>query len=86
MISCNSVGPPTELGLKLAKDPQGKKVDNTLFKQTVKSLMYLIATRMDIMYAVNLISRYVECPTEYHLFAAKRVLHYLKGTIDFCFL
>ena len=86
MKDCNLVNTPSKFCMKLNKDNEGKKVDNTLFKQTVKSLMYLIATRMDIMYAVNLISRYVECPTEYHLFAAKRVLHYLKGTIDFCFL
>ncbi|XP_057489422.1 secreted RxLR effector protein 161-like [Actinidia eriantha] len=83
MISCNSVGTPIEPGLRLAKDPEGKKVDNTLFKQIVGSLMYLTATKPDIMYALSLINRYMECPTEYHLLAAKRVLCYLKGTIDF---
>ncbi|KAK1587599.1 hypothetical protein Q3G72_014626 [Acer saccharum] len=83
MMICNSIGTPTELGLKLAKDSEGKKVDNTLFKQIVGSLMYLTATRPDIIYAVSLISRYMECPDEYHLLAAKRVLRYLKGTIDF---
>ncbi|PRQ55909.1 putative RNA-directed DNA polymerase [Rosa chinensis] len=83
MKTCNSVGPPIEPGLKLTKDPKGKKVDNTLFKQIVGSLMYLTATRPDIMYAVSLINRYMEHPTEHHLSAAKRVLRYLKGTIDF---
>jgi len=45
--------------------------------------MYLTATRPDIMYAVCLISRYMEKPTELHLKAAKRVFRYLKGTTDF---
>lgn len=82
MKTCNSVGTPIEPGLKLTKDPKGKKVHNTLFKQIVGSLMYLTATRPDIMYAVSLISRYMENPTEVHLLAAKRIFRYLKGTAD----
>ncbi|CAL8133406.1 unnamed protein product [Prunus armeniaca] len=45
--------------------------------------MYVIATRLDIMHVVSLISRYMECPTRLHLLAAKRILRYLKGTSDF---
>lgn len=47
------------------------------------SLIYLIATQHDVMFVVSLISRYMECLTELHLQAAKRVLRYLKGTITF---
>ena len=35
------------------------------------------------MYVVSLISLYMECPTEEYILVAKRVLRYLKGTIDF---
>jgi hypothetical protein len=80
MQDCNPVNTPFEYGLKLNKDPEGKKVDSTLFKQIVGSLMYLTATRPDIMYVVSLISRYMESPTEMHLLAAKRILRYLQGT------
>ena len=83
MKNCNSVATPTEYGLKLLKNPGGKKIDSTFYKQIVGSLMYLTATRPDIMHAVSLISRYTESPTEFHLLAAKRILRYLKGTIDF---
>ncbi|XP_060201925.1 uncharacterized mitochondrial protein AtMg00810-like [Lycium barbarum] len=83
MRDCNPVNTPTELGLKLHKDPTGKKVDSTLYKQVVGSLMYLTATRPDIMYSVSLNSRYMENPTEMHLSAAKRILRYLQGTRDF---
>lgn len=65
------------------KDEYGAKVDKTHFKQIVGSLMYLTATRPDVMFVVGLISRYMENPTELHLQVAKRVLRYLKGTLDF---
>ncbi|XP_065624019.1 secreted RxLR effector protein 161-like [Quercus suber] len=45
--------------------------------------MYLTATRTDIMHAVSVISRYMECPTEIHLLPAKRILRYLQGTKEF---
>ncbi|XP_070662340.1 uncharacterized protein [Malus domestica] len=67
----------------LTKDEDGVMVDITMYKQIVGSLMYLITIRPDIMFVVSLISRYMERPTELHLQAAKRVLRYLKGTIDF---
>ena len=35
------------------------------------------------MHAVSVISRYMECPTEIHLLAAKRILRHLQGTKEF---
>ncbi|KAJ8649535.1 hypothetical protein MRB53_002558 [Persea americana] len=69
--------------LKMVRDENGVKVDGTMYKQIVGSLMYLIATRPDIVYSVNLISRFMEHPTQLHLVAAKRILRYLKGTLGF---
>ncbi|KAL6178293.1 hypothetical protein ACLB2K_049811 [Fragaria x ananassa] len=83
MGKCNSVENPIVPGSKLTKEGEGKKVDATQFKQVVGSLMYLTATRPDLMYIVCLISRYMASPTEGHLFAAKRVLRYLKGTLEY---
>ncbi|XP_047267681.1 uncharacterized mitochondrial protein AtMg00810-like [Capsicum annuum] len=83
MQNCNPTNIPVEFGLKLTKAGSGKKMDNTFYKQIMGSLMYLNATRPDIMYIVSLVSRYMECPTEIHLLAAKRILRYLQGTKDF---
>lgn len=83
MQDCNPVCTPTEVGLKLVKDPGGKMVNSTFYKQIVGSLMYLTSTRPDIMHAVSLISRYMECPKEAHLLAAKRIFRYLNGTINY---
>ncbi|CAL8095197.1 unnamed protein product [Prunus armeniaca] len=83
MKDCNSVCTPTEIGLKLVKNSGEKKVDQTLYKHIIGSLMYLTATRPDIQHGVSLISRYMECLEVPHLEAAKRIFRYLKGTIDF---
>lgn len=83
MQNCNPTNIPIEFGLKLTKAGSGKKTNSTLYKQIVGSLMYLTTTRPDIMYVVSLVSRYMECPTEMHLLASKRILRYLQGTKDF---
>ncbi|XP_040367238.1 secreted RxLR effector protein 161-like [Rosa chinensis] len=44
--------------------------------------MYLTGTRPDLMYVISLISRFMGSPTELHMQAVKRVLKYLKGTVD----
>ncbi|GAA0175604.1 transmembrane signal receptor [Lithospermum erythrorhizon] len=80
MIDCNSVSRPIVPSTKLNKDPDGELVDETYFKQMVGSLMYLTATRPDLVYAVSLLSRYMVRPTTMHLQVAKRILRYLKGT------
>lgn len=58
-------------------------MDETYFKQIGGSLMYLTATRPDLMFIVSLISRYMGKPTELHFQAVKRVLRYLNGTTNF---
>ena len=51
---------PTVMGLKLSKEDSSKDFDPKLYKSIVGSLMYLTATRPDIMHAVSLISRFME--------------------------
>jgi len=74
---------PTVMGIKLRKDDLTKSVNPTLYKSIIGSLMYLIATRTDIMYAMSLISRFMENPKATHLQAAKRILRYVQGTIGY---
>jgi hypothetical protein len=82
MLNSNSVKNPIVPGSRLSKNEGGAAVDITIFKQMIGNLMYLTATRSDLMYSICLISRYMERPTEIHLQAAKRILRYLKGTAE----
>jgi transposase InsO family protein len=77
----NSVCSPIVTGTKLSKHDESDEVDPTQFKQMVGSLMYLTATRPDLMFAVNLIARFMEHPVETHLMAAKRIMRYIRGTL-----
>nr|KYP56954.1 Retrovirus-related Pol polyprotein from transposon TNT 1-94 [Cajanus cajan] len=83
MTESNSVRNPIVPGTILSKDIEGSAVDATKFKQVVGSLMYLTVTRPDLMFRVSLISRYMANPKESHWAAAKRLLRYLKGTLEY---
>ncbi|KAL0298728.1 UNVERIFIED_CONTAM: Retrovirus-related Pol polyprotein from transposon RE1 [Sesamum radiatum] len=83
MNQSNFVQTPIVPGFKLCRDEGGTKVDKTNFMQIVGCLMYLTATRPDMMFAVSLLSRFLENPTQLHFQLAKRVLRYLQGTTDY---
>ncbi|CAA7027704.1 unnamed protein product [Microthlaspi erraticum] len=83
MENSNSVRNPIVPGQKLSKEGSGETADPTTFKQLIGSLRYLTATRPDLIYSVNLVSRFMEKPYEEHMLAAKRILRYVKGTTDF---
>ncbi|XP_014496687.1 uncharacterized protein LOC106758263 [Vigna radiata var. radiata] len=83
MLHCNSANTPTEVDLKLEKDPEEEVVDPTEYRRMVGSLRYLFNTRPDISYSVGLISRYMQNPRVSHLNVVKRILRYLKGTYKY---
>ena len=64
-------------------DTTSEKIDATVYKQMIGSLMYLTNTRPDICFAVNTLSQYMVESRHVHVIATKRVLRYLKGTIDY---
>ena len=68
---------------KLSKNDGAEKVEKTYFRGLVGCLMYLTATRPDNLYVVNILSRFMHCASEVHLKAAKRVVRYIKGTINY---
>nr|GEX20012.1 hypothetical protein [Tanacetum cinerariifolium] len=61
------------------KDRTGKDVDLHLYRSMIGSLMYLTASRPDIMFAICACARHQVTPKECHLHAVKRIFIYLKG-------
>jgi hypothetical protein len=61
----------------------GKSVDQKVYRSTIGSLLYLCASRPDIMLSVCMCARFQADPKEVHLRAVKRILRYLVYTPKF---
>ena len=68
--------------LKLTKASTVVKMDATLYQSIVGSLCYLVHTRPDIAFTVGYVSRFMEDHREDHWATVKRLLCYVKGTVD----
>ncbi|GJT08484.1 retrovirus-related pol polyprotein from transposon TNT 1-94 [Tanacetum coccineum] len=82
MESSDPVDTPMVEKSKLDEDPEGKAIDPTHYRGMVGTLMYLIASRPDLTFAVCMCARYQAKPTEKHLHAVKRIFKYLRRTIN----
>jgi hypothetical protein len=69
--------------VKLFCDDGSKEVNGTMYRQMVCRLNYLTTTRPNIAYFVSVLSQFMTKPLESHWNAAKAVLEYLKGTLDY---
>ncbi|GJU73829.1 putative ribonuclease H-like domain-containing protein [Tanacetum coccineum] len=70
---------PMETKVALTKDEEAADVDVHLYRSMIGSLMYLTASRPDIMFAVCACSRFQVTLKTSHLHAVKRIFKYLKG-------
>lgn len=77
-VSTPMVNSPTLISLVGSPLPSG-----TLHRQVVGSLQYLCLTRLDIAFAINKVSQYMQSPHDTHQIAVKRILRYVQGTIDY---
>ncbi|GAU50365.1 hypothetical protein TSUD_284630 [Trifolium subterraneum] len=73
---------PMHPSTSLDKDEKGKDVSENEYRGMIGSLLYLTASRPDIVFAVGLCARFQTSPKESHLIAVKRIFRYLVGTPD----
>nr|GEV22180.1 retrovirus-related Pol polyprotein from transposon TNT 1-94 [Tanacetum cinerariifolium] len=81
MTSCDNIGTPIATK-HLDADLSGTPVNQTKYHSMVGALMYLTASRPDILHVTCYCTRYQARPTEKHLSAVKRIFRYLKNTIN----
>ncbi|KAJ9547188.1 hypothetical protein OSB04_019731 [Centaurea solstitialis] len=79
----NSAATPMPKNFQLNADSSGKPVDQKNYQAIIGSLLYLTASRPDIVFSTGVCARFQCDPRESHLSAVKRILRYLKGTPDF---
>ncbi|CAA7051060.1 unnamed protein product [Microthlaspi erraticum] len=76
LLACKPVSVPMDPTLKLRKKDTGTPLASS---EIIGRLLYLTITRPDITFAVNNLSQFLSCPTDIHLQAAHRILHYIKA-------
>lgn len=65
------------------KKSEGTRLDNpSFYRSCIGSLQYIVLTRPELAYFVNKLSQYMNDPRQSHWIICKRVLRYLKNTID----
>ncbi|GJV85256.1 putative ribonuclease H-like domain-containing protein [Tanacetum coccineum] len=74
-----SASTPVDLEKPLVKDGDADDVDVHLYRSMIGSLMYLTASRPDIMFCSFACARFQVTPKTSHLLAVKRIFRYLKG-------
>ncbi|GJU78740.1 hypothetical protein Tco_1275810, partial [Tanacetum coccineum] len=79
MESVRTATTPYEAAKTKLKDETNPPVNVHLYRSMIGSLMYLTASRPDIMFAVSACSRHQVTPLTSHLNAVKKIFKYLKG-------
>ena len=85
MESCNPVSTPLEPGRQFTKmDENDVAFDQQIYQQAIGCLTYAsVCTRPDIAAAVGVLSQFMSQPSENHWSGVKRILRYIKGTLNF---
>ncbi|GKB83688.1 hypothetical protein Tco_0950583 [Tanacetum coccineum] len=65
---------------KLTHEEEGESIDDTKYRGMIGSLLYLRASRPDIMFSICLCARFQEAQKTFHLEAVKRIFRYIKGS------
>ncbi|KAJ8759097.1 hypothetical protein K2173_004103 [Erythroxylum novogranatense] len=83
MLNCKPISTPMEPNAKLCAHDRKDTEDATMYRQLVGSLISLSLTRSDISFTVGMMSRYMQNPKKPHLDAVRRILRYVKNTLDY---
>jgi hypothetical protein len=80
MIGSKAISTSMGTNGNLDSDVRGNMLDQKLYRSMVGSLLYVMASRPDVMFSVFMCARFQASPRESHLKATKRILKYLKHT------
>ncbi|CAA7034293.1 unnamed protein product [Microthlaspi erraticum] len=67
---------------KIGKDEHGEDVDVKLYREMIGSLLYLTTSRPDLCFSIGVCACYQTKPKQSHLQAMKKILRYVKGTVN----
>ena len=82
MEDCKPILTPMVTGCKLSLEDSSKDVDQRLYRSMIGSLLYVIASRLDVMQVVRQVAQLRLAPKEFHIIVIKGILRYLKGIAE----
>ncbi|XP_039687863.1 secreted RxLR effector protein 161-like [Medicago truncatula] len=62
---------------------EDKGVDPTILRRLIGLLRYLCQSRLDISYSVGIVSKFMSNPLKTHFLAAKKIIRYIHGTLQY---
>ena len=80
MMRAKPLATPMSTSIKLDKDENDKNIDEKLYRGMLGSLLYLTASRLDIMFSACIYDRFQSYPKESHLLVIKCIFRYLIET------
>jgi hypothetical protein len=83
MEDCKPATTHMKTSCKLSKDDDSNSTDQRQYRSMIGSLLYVTASKLDVMQEVGQVSRFQAAPKESHVLAVKRIFRYLKGTEEF---
>eukprot|EP00253_Pinus_taeda_P020950 PITA_20950 len=83
MQDCRPMATPMITNWKKIDASEDKEVDPTLYRQLIRSFIYLVNTRPDICFVVNTLSQFMVEPKRVHWAAAKHVIRYVRGIVGY---
>lgn len=83
MKGCNPVDTPMEQHIKLLPGKPEAVVNATKYRSIVGSLRYLVNSRPDLAFYMEMVSRFMETPNAEHWSAIMRIIRYIAGTTQF---
>jgi hypothetical protein len=81
MTGCKPISIPLEQNVKLSADEGDLVEDTVMYKRIVRSLIYMTIIRLDLSYAVGMVSQFMQTPRKPGLDVVRRVLRYIKHTL-----
>ncbi|XP_038704708.1 uncharacterized mitochondrial protein AtMg00810-like [Tripterygium wilfordii] len=83
MLNCKMAATPMNVNEKLQLEDGTEKANARNFRSLVGGLIYLTNTRPDIAFSMSIVSRFMHSPSKQHFGAAKRIMRYIAGTVDY---
>ncbi|MCO5548731.1 hypothetical protein L7F22_002192 [Adiantum nelumboides] len=83
MANCKPISTPLDQNLKLRID-EGKVLDDaTMYRRIMGSFIYMMISWPDLSYAAELVSQFMMLPRKPHLDSMRRILRYVRATLDY---